>query len=203
MSGSPGSGGSNPRKFSEKIALHNQKQAEETRAFDQLMTDLTVSRVQFQKIQQLRQTQTRAQYYGGSLPNVNQIGNASADFQGGFPGALDSVRGTRHHGLVERVHRDRNQRINLPHRRPIDKHGRQMETSPYATVYLSPPPDNNWRRTNSDSALHTSAMNPQDPFGMNQQMGRGPPQRNASVNEAEVDGSGDGELKLIPPLPHP
>lgn len=46
--------------------------------------------------------------------------------QGGFPGALDSVRGTRHHGLVERVHRDRNQRINLPHRRPIDKHGRQI-----------------------------------------------------------------------------
>ena len=45
MSGSPSSSGSNPRKFSEKIALHNQKQAEETRAFEQLMTDLTVSRV--------------------------------------------------------------------------------------------------------------------------------------------------------------
>lgn len=45
MSSSPGTGGSNPRKFSEKIALHNQKQAEETRAFEQLMTDLTVSRV--------------------------------------------------------------------------------------------------------------------------------------------------------------
>ncbi|XP_064845755.1 CREB-regulated transcription coactivator 3 [Oncorhynchus masou masou] len=212
MSGSPGSGGSNPRKFSEKIALHNQKQAEETLAFDQLMTDLTVSRVQFQKIQQLRQTQTRAQYYGGSLPNVNQIGNASADFQGGFPGALDSVRGTRHHGLVERVHRDRNQRINLPHRRPIDKHGRQISFHKYRTSYLAPPPtlfnrreQQPWaeekrpgfrlisqlNRTNSDSALHTSAMNPQDPFGMNQQMGRGPPQRNASVNEAEVDGSGD------------
>ncbi|XP_023264204.1 CREB-regulated transcription coactivator 3-like isoform X2 [Seriola lalandi dorsalis] len=213
MSGSPGTGGSNPRKFSEKIALHNQKQAEETRAFEQLMTDLTVSRVQFQKIQQLRLSQPRVQYYGGSLPNVNQIGNASSEFQGGFPSGLDSVRGTRHHGLVERVHRDRN-RINSPHRRPIDKHGRQMESSPYGAVYLSPPPDNNWRReqqpwteekrpgfrlisqlnrTNSDSALHTSAMNPnpQDPFGMNQQMGRGPPQRNASVNEAEVDGSGD------------
>ncbi|KAG7271768.1 hypothetical protein CRUP_032671, partial [Coryphaenoides rupestris] len=55
-----------------------------------------------------------------------------------------------------------------------------MEISPYATAYLSPPPDNNWRRTNSDSALHTSAMNPnpQDPFGMGQQMGRGLPQRN-------------------------
>lgn len=39
-------------------------------------------------------------------------------------------------------------------------------------------------RTNSDSALHTSAMNPnpQDPFGMNQQMGRGPPQRNGESN---------------------
>lgn len=45
MSGSPGAGGSNPRKFSEKIALHHQKQAEETRAFEQLMTDLNVSRV--------------------------------------------------------------------------------------------------------------------------------------------------------------
>lgn len=179
MSSSPGTGGSNPRKFSEKIALHNQKQAEETRAFEQLMTDLNVSRVQFQKIQQLRLSQSRAQYYGGSLPNVNQIGNTSTEFQGGFPSGLDSVRGTRHHGLVERVHRDRN-RINSPHRRPLDKHGRQIESSPYGAVYLSPPPDNNWRRTNSDSALHTSAMNPnpQDPFGMNQQMGRGPPQRN-------------------------
>jgi len=39
-------------------------------------------------------------------------------------------------------------------------------------------------RTNSDSALHTSAMNqnPQDPFGLNQQMGRGPPQRNGESN---------------------
>ncbi|CAL8379303.1 unnamed protein product [Arctogadus glacialis] len=201
MSGSPGTGGSNPRKFSEKIALHNQKQAEETRAFDQLMTDLNVSRLQFQKIQQLRLSQTRAPYYGGSLPNVNQIGNASNDFQGGFPLGLDSVRGTRHHGLVERVHRNR---INAPLRRPLDKHGRQIsfthstavhiESSPYATAYLSPPPDNNWRRTNSDSALHTSVMNPngQDPFGVGQQMGRGPPQRpNAGGNEVEVDGTGD------------
>ncbi|XP_051564915.1 CREB-regulated transcription coactivator 3-like isoform X3 [Myxocyprinus asiaticus] len=201
MSGSPGSSGSNPRKFSEKIALHNQKQAEETRAFEQLMTDLTVSRVQFQKIQQLRLSQNRAQYYGGSLPNVNQIGNASTDFQGTFPSGLDTVRGTRHHGLVERVHRDRN-RINSPHRRPIDKHGRQAESSPYGTMYLSPPPDNSWRRTNSDSALHTSAMspNPQDPFGMNQQMGRGPPQRNTSMNEA--DGENTGDVFSFPAVPN-
>ncbi|KAG5849077.1 hypothetical protein ANANG_G00106210 [Anguilla anguilla] len=57
-------------------------------------------------------------------------------------------------------------------------------------------------RTNSDSALHTSAMSPnqQDAFGMNQQMGRGPPQRNASVNEVEVDGSGD--VFSFPALPN-
>ncbi|TNN47489.1 CREB-regulated transcription coactivator 3 [Liparis tanakae] len=134
MSGSPGTGGSNPRKFSEKIALHNQKQAEETRAFDQLMTDLTVSRVQFQKVQQLRLTQSRAQYYG-SLPNVNQIGNSGAEFQGGFLSGLDSARGTRHHGLVERVHRDRG-RINPPHRRPVDKHGRQISFPKPETLLL-------------------------------------------------------------------
>ncbi|XP_028823901.1 CREB-regulated transcription coactivator 3 isoform X2 [Denticeps clupeoides] len=221
MSGSPGSGGSNPRKFSEKIALHNQKQAEETRAFEQLMTDLTVSRVQF--LQQMRLSQSRAQYYSGSLPNVNQIGSAGTDFQGTFPSGLDPVRGTRHHGLVERVHRERS-RINSPHRRPMDKPGRQVESSPYGTVYLSPPPDNSWRReqqpwteekrpgfrlisqlnrTNSDSALHTSAMspNPQDPFSMLQQAGRGPPQRNASVNEAEVDG-GVGDVFNFPSLPN-
>ncbi|XP_036073045.1 CREB-regulated transcription coactivator 3 isoform X2 [Oryzias melastigma] len=225
MSGSPGASGSNPRKFSEKIALHNQKQAEETRAFEQLMTDLTVSRVQFQKVQQLRLSQSRAPYYGGSLPNVNQIGNTSSEFQGGFSAGLDSIRGTRHHGLVERVHRDRT-RITSPHRRPIDKHGRQIENSPYGAAYLSPPPDNNWRReqqpwteekrpgfrllaqlnrTNSDSALHTSATNPnpQDPFGMSQQMGRGPSQRNgwhaANVNEADVDCSGD--VFSFPALP--
>ncbi|XP_041642591.1 CREB-regulated transcription coactivator 3 isoform X2 [Cheilinus undulatus] len=199
MASSPGSGASNPRKFSEKIALHTQKQAEETRAFEQLMTDLTVSRVQFQKIQQLHLSQSRATCYGGSLPNVNQISNTSGEFQGGFPPGVDPIRGTRHHGLVERPHRDRN-RINSPHRRPTDKHGRQMESSPYGGMYLSPPLDNSWRRTNSDSALHTSAMipNPQDPFGGNQTMSRAPPQRNASVNDAEVDGAGN--IFSFPPL---
>lgn len=56
------------------------------------------------------------------MTDVNQNGVSP---QGAFPSGLDSVRGTRHHGLVERVHRDRN-RINSPHRRPIDKHGRQI-----------------------------------------------------------------------------
>ncbi|KAG9266767.1 CREB-regulated transcription coactivator 1 isoform X1 [Astyanax mexicanus] len=159
----------NPRKFSEKIALHNQKQAEETAAFEEVMKDLSITRaarLQLQKTQYLQLGQNRGQCYGGSLPNVNQIGNSNIDlpFQ---TTVLDTSRTTRHHGLVDRVYRDRN-RITSPHRRPlsVDKHGRQISFSlycPYGSVYLSPPPDTSWRRTNSDSALHQSAMNPAPP----------------------------------------
>ncbi|XP_036378224.1 CREB-regulated transcription coactivator 1b isoform X1 [Megalops cyprinoides] len=163
----------NPRKFSEKIALHNQKQAEETAAFEEVMKDLSITRaarLQLQKTQYLQLGQNRGQYYGGSLPNVNQIGNSTIDlpFQTPFQtSVLDTSRTTRHHGLVDRVYRDRN-RITSPHRRPlsVDKHGRQIDSCPYGSVYLSPPPDTSWRRTNSDSALHQSTMNPtpQDTF---------------------------------------
>ncbi|XP_057189984.1 CREB-regulated transcription coactivator 1 isoform X1 [Triplophysa rosa] len=163
----------NPRKFSEKIALHNQKQAEETAAFEEVMKDLSITRaarLQLQKTQYLQLGQNRGQYYGGSLPNVNQIGNNSIDlpFQTPFQNSgLDTSRMTRHHGLVDRVYRDRN-RITSPHRRPlsVDKHGRQIDSCPYASVYLSPPPDTSWRRTNSDSALHQCTLNPtpQDGF---------------------------------------
>uniref|UniRef100_A0A8C0HH63 CREB regulated transcription coactivator 1 n=1 Tax=Chelonoidis abingdonii TaxID=106734 RepID=A0A8C0HH63_CHEAB len=70
---------------------------------------------------------------------------------------LDTSRTTRHHGLVDRVYRERN-RLGSPHRRPlsVDKHG----SCPYGTVYLSPPSDTSWRRTNSDSALHQSTITP-------------------------------------------
>uniref|UniRef100_A0A2K5JC39 CREB regulated transcription coactivator 1 n=1 Tax=Colobus angolensis palliatus TaxID=336983 RepID=A0A2K5JC39_COLAP len=122
---------------------------------------------------------SRGQYYGGSLPNVNQIGSGTMDlpFQpSGFLGealaaapvsltpfqssGLDTSRTTRHHGLVDRVYRERG-RLGSPHRRPlsVDKHGR----CPYGTVYLSPPADTSWRRTNSDSALHQSTMTPTQP----------------------------------------
>ncbi|XP_026062426.1 CREB-regulated transcription coactivator 1 isoform X4 [Carassius auratus] len=192
----------NPRKFSEKIALHNQKQAEETAAFEEVMKDLSITRaarLQLQKTQYLQLGQNRGQYYGGSLPNVNQIGNTTIDLpfqvrstltgeiknayvecklgtdfkfvcfhQTPFQNSgLDTSRTTRHHGLVDRVYRDRT-RITSPHRRPlsVDKHGRQIDSCPYASVYLSPPPDTSWRRTNSDSALHQITLNPnpQDAF---------------------------------------
>ncbi|OCT97731.1 CREB-regulated transcription coactivator 1 isoform X2 [Xenopus laevis] len=157
----------NPRKFSEKIALHNQKQAEETAAFEEVMKDLSITRaarLQLQKTQYLQLGQNRGQYYGGSLPNVNQIGNSAIDllFQTPFQSSeLDTSRTTRHHGLVDRVYRERNH-LGSPHRRPlsVDKHGRQVDSCPYGTVYLSPPPDTSWRRTNSDSALHQSTLNP-------------------------------------------
>uniref|UniRef100_A0A8D2MBW2 Transducer of regulated CREB activity middle domain-containing protein n=1 Tax=Zonotrichia albicollis TaxID=44394 RepID=A0A8D2MBW2_ZONAL len=35
-----------------------------------------------------------------------------------------------------------------------------VDSCPYGTVYLSPPSDTSWRRTNSDSALHQSTMTP-------------------------------------------
>ncbi|XP_037689035.1 CREB-regulated transcription coactivator 3 isoform X2 [Choloepus didactylus] len=189
MAASPGSGSANPRKFSEKIALHTQRQAEETRAFEQLMTDLTLSRVQFQKLQQLRLTQ----YHGGSLPNVSQLRSSASEFQANSSflslqpsfHQADNVRGTRHHGLVERPSRNR---FHPLHRRSGDKPGRQFDGSAFGTNYSSQPLDESWprqqppwkdekhpgfrltsalSRTNSDSALHKSALStkPQDPYG--------------------------------------
>nr|XP_042118793.1 CREB-regulated transcription coactivator 1 isoform X1 [Peromyscus maniculatus bairdii] len=120
--------------------------------------------LQLQKSQYLQLGPSRGQYYGGSLPNVNQIGSGSMDFSFQTPfqsSGLDTSRTTRHHGLVDRVYRERG-RLGSPHRRPlsVDKHGRQADSCPYGTVYLSPPADTSWRRTNSDSALHQSTMTP-------------------------------------------
>ncbi|KAJ8398465.1 hypothetical protein AAFF_G00427200 [Aldrovandia affinis] len=168
------SGASNPRKFSEKIALHTQRQAEETAAFREVMMDITSTRIQAQKV---RLARNQVPCYGGSLPNVNQIGRNTPDLQGTFHSNLDSSRSTRHHGLVERVQRDRR------FISPVRPYRRQIDSSPYNAAYLSPPPDPSWRRnwsdnfpmdknqlfrlpttalnrTNSDSALHTSVMNP-------------------------------------------
>ncbi|XP_023675920.1 uncharacterized protein [Paramormyrops kingsleyae] len=150
---SPGaaSGTCNPRKFSEKIALHNQRQAEETAAFQEVMLDITSTRIQAQKE---RLAQNQGPCYGGSLPNVNQIGRSNPEFQGQFISDLDSARQTRHHGLVERVQRDRRPVLSgAPYRR-------RRDCPTYSSAYLSPAPSLSWRRTNSDSALHTSVMNP-------------------------------------------
>ncbi|CAM4692980.1 unnamed protein product, partial [Lepidochelys olivacea] len=75
---SAGAGASNPRKFSEKIALQKQRQAEETAAFEEVMMEIGSTRLQAQK---LRLAHSRGPYYSGSLPNVNQIGSSVSEFQ--------------------------------------------------------------------------------------------------------------------------
>ncbi|GBN22480.1 CREB-regulated transcription coactivator 1 [Araneus ventricosus] len=116
----------NPRKFSEKIALHNQKQAEETAAFEQIMKEVIGA--------------TRSAL--NSLEDMKQGREVSAD----------------------RMHRERG-RHSVPHQsRRFAFENKRIDVSPYNSSYLSPPPDTNWRRTNSDSALHQSAMNTQENY---------------------------------------
>ncbi|XP_077048161.1 CREB-regulated transcription coactivator 2 isoform X1 [Agelaius phoeniceus] len=209
---SAGAGASNPRKFSEKIALQKQRQAEETAAFEEVMMEICSTRLQAQK---LRLAHSRGPFYSGSLPNVNQIGSGVPDFQG--PSPLDSTRSTRHHGLVERVQRDPRRMMS-----PLRRYVRQIDSSPYGPTYLSPPPEPSWRRTmpwsnfpmekghlfrlpsalnrtNSDSALHTSVMNPtpQDSYLGPSQAGP-PPGRRAGF----LDGDSDSKVFLfqVPPI---
>ncbi|KDR22523.1 CREB-regulated transcription coactivator 1 [Zootermopsis nevadensis] len=77
----------NPRKFSEKIALHTQKQAEETAAFEQIMREVSDATSKVPK-QHLLINQSLGSYRGGSLPNVNHIGSNSVDLKVGNYGAV-------------------------------------------------------------------------------------------------------------------
>ncbi|XP_050401130.2 CREB-regulated transcription coactivator 1 isoform X2 [Patella vulgata] len=169
----------NPRKFSEKIALHNQKQAEETAAFEAILKEVNCATKPTPNIypkQHLPIAQNLGAYRGGSLPNVNQIGsNQGIDLQTALQHLEDMKTGRPN--LTDRFHRDR-QRQTPCHRRGINIMDKRAESSPYGSTYLSPPPDTSWRRnypylngatlsrTNSDSALHTSAMvYPNQEFG--------------------------------------
>ncbi|XP_075301552.1 CREB-regulated transcription coactivator 2 [Opisthocomus hoazin] len=200
---SAGAGASNPRKFSEKIALQKQRQAEETAAFEEVMMEICSTRLQAQK---LRLAHSRGPYYSGSLPNVNQIGSGVSDFQGPLHSPLDSTRSTRHHGLVERVQRDPRRMMS-----PLRRYVRQIDSSPYGPTYLSPPPEPSWRRTmpwsnfpmekghlfrlpsalnrtNSDSALHTSVMNPNPPDAyLGPAQGVPPPGRRSGFLDRDTD----------------
>ncbi|XP_032700893.1 CREB-regulated transcription coactivator 2 isoform X1 [Lontra canadensis] len=207
--GSATAAASNPRKFSEKIALQKQRQAEETAAFEEVMMDIGSTRLQAQK---LRLAYTRSSHYGGSLPNVNQIGCGLAEFQSPLHSPLDSSRGTRHHGLVERVQRDPRRMAS-----PLRRYPRHVDSSPYGPAYLSPPPESSWRRavpwgsfpaekgqmfrlpsalnrTSSDSALHTSVMNPspQDTYP-----GPAPPSILPSRRGGFLDGEVDSKVPAI------
>ncbi|XP_061384057.1 CREB-regulated transcription coactivator 3-like isoform X3 [Danaus plexippus] len=164
----------NPRKFSEKIALHNQKQAEETAAFEKIMREVSdaTNKVNSSNrrskmkappepeiVEQIVTTQSLGTYRSGSLPNVaapepppslettkpEETTLATQYVLGRSGGASPTPRSPGRGRASSSVG---------PMRRPAD---RKHDTSPYgSTVYLSPPPDSNWRRTNSDSALHQS-----------------------------------------------
>ncbi|KAH1180018.1 hypothetical protein KIL84_006068 [Mauremys mutica] len=202
---SAGAGASNPRKFSEKIALQKQRQAEETAAFEEVMMEIGSTRLQAQK---LRLAHSRGPYYSGSLPNVNQIGSGVSEFQGPLHSPLDSARSTRHHGLVERVQRDPRRMVS-----PLRRYVRHISfssaaacsgTAPAAASRRAPAtmPWGNFpmekghlfrlpsalNRTNSDSALHTSVMNPsQQDVYLGPSQGVPPPSRRSGFLDGDVD----------------
>ncbi|XP_077269763.1 CREB-regulated transcription coactivator isoform X10 [Temnothorax americanus] len=105
----------NPRKFSEKIALLNQKEAQDSAAFEAIMKEVSnvTSRTALSNLEE-----HNAMYRGDNRSRSMGVGPMRSS-------------------------------------RPMEK---RHDTSPYSGVpYLSPPPPDTWRRTNSDSALHQSA----------------------------------------------
>ncbi|XP_046662600.1 CREB-regulated transcription coactivator 1 isoform X5 [Homalodisca vitripennis] len=108
--------------------------------------------------QHLRINQNLGSFRGGSLPNVNNIATTSSVDLKSALSNLEEMKCTR--GDPQIVYRERGRTMGVggPMRsRPVEK---RIDTSPYSSgPYLSPPPtDTSWRRTNSDSALHTSAQ---------------------------------------------
>ncbi|KYQ55077.1 CREB-regulated transcription coactivator 1 [Trachymyrmex zeteki] len=70
--------------------------------------------------------------------------------------ALSNLEEMQHNAIMYRSdNRSRSMGVGPMRSRPMEK---RHDTSPYSGVpYLSPPPPDTWRRTNSDSALHQSA----------------------------------------------
>ncbi|XP_076267748.1 CREB-regulated transcription coactivator isoform X4 [Rhynchophorus ferrugineus] len=100
----------NPRKFSEKIALHTHRQAEETAAFEKIMKEVSDVKPNEES------------------PQTRMINQTTRQSRTRSP--VGPIRSTR-----------------------------DRKPSPYSSgPYLSLPSDTGWRRTNSDSALHQSAM---------------------------------------------
>ncbi|KAM3858570.1 CREB-regulated transcription coactivator 2-like [Diretmus argenteus] len=109
------SGPGTPRKFSEKIAMLTQRQAEDTAAFREVMMDITATRLQ---VQRARQVRGQGSDYGGSLPNVNQTGGP-ADLQGRPTCGPDAGAATRRPPIGEWNQGDG--RVSFP-LRPIRRH---------------------------------------------------------------------------------
>ncbi|XP_030753879.1 CREB-regulated transcription coactivator 1 isoform X2 [Sitophilus oryzae] len=162
----------NPRKFSEKIALHTHRQAEETAAFEKIMKEVSDVKVGSPRIDCAAQNKNTLRigpahqgpglgtFRGGSLPDVSaprpvvKMAPSTTTVH-----ASDSITKPNEECPQTRMINPttRQSRTRSPGG-PI-RSTRDRKPSPYSSgPYLSPPSDTGWRRTNSDSALHQSAM---------------------------------------------
>lgn len=124
----------NPRKFSEKIALHNQKQAEETAEFERIMrevSDVTSKGDETTTLTELKSYTTLE----NAKPKKDSVSKA------GTPNHSRESRGRTPGGPMRNRQSSRNH-----------------DTSPYgnSSVHLIPPMESNWHRSISDSAIHQS-----------------------------------------------
>ncbi|XP_058820162.1 myb-like protein AA isoform X4 [Topomyia yanbarensis] len=160
----------NPRKFSEKIALHNQKQAEETAEFERIMRE--VSDVTSKVSRSANLTPTLGglgTFRGGSLPNVNND-NDKFEEKGDDGSTLTELKSYTQLESVK-VKKEAVSKATTPSNHSRESRGRtpggpmrnrqssrNHDTSPYGSnsVHLIPPMESNWHRSISDSAIHQS-----------------------------------------------
>lgn len=124
----------NPRKFSEKIALHNQKQAEETAEFERIMRE--VSDVTSKTDDGSNLTELKSYTQPETIKVKKEIAPKAST-----PSHTRESRGRTPGGPM------RNRQASRNH-----------DTSPYgnSAVHLIPPTESNWHRSISDSAIHQS-----------------------------------------------
>ncbi|XP_049535023.1 CREB-regulated transcription coactivator 3 isoform X2 [Anopheles darlingi] len=124
----------NPRKFSEKIALHNQKQAEETAEFERIMRE--VSDVTSKTDDGTNMPEMKIYPQPETVKIKKEITPKAST-----PSHARESRGRTPGGPM------RNRQASRNH-----------DTSPYgnSTVHLIPPMENSWHRSISDSAIHQS-----------------------------------------------
>ncbi|XP_021952935.1 CREB-regulated transcription coactivator 1 isoform X2 [Folsomia candida] len=173
----------NPRKFSEKIALHTQKQAEETAAFEQIMKEVTEVATRTsgggppttpKAIKQPQQNllPITSNMNCRSLPNVHAMSSHHDKGQQGghFNPKMGSPRASRGNSIGPVKNHPRSRTDHSPYASPPSATmltgsmtgGNSSGSNLYSSMmyqnspsYLIPPSDGPWRRANSDSALHS------------------------------------------------
>ncbi|XP_035781464.1 CREB-regulated transcription coactivator 1-like isoform X2 [Anopheles albimanus] len=159
----------NPRKFSEKIALHNQKQAEETAEFERIMREVSdVTSKASKSVNLSPATGSLGTFRGGSLPNVNNDNKQFQEKTDDGPNLPEMKVYPQPESV--KIKKEITPKASTPsHAResrgrtpggPMRNRqaSRNHDTSPYgnSTVHLIPPMENSWHRSISDSAIHQS-----------------------------------------------